>query len=137
MGVLDRKPENVDTFVPPEAPLQDGRPVGRSFARKARILLVAATAAVTVGLHVFRHRLYASEPPEILVHPAAVVLSPRASTTDDFDWDAVSRPYLSRVSSNHVYICAYPPPPPARTLHGHQMDNLLRRQSVRATPPSP
>ncbi len=92
MDHLDRTEEKVYAFVPPPgALLQDtGRPARRSFSRKARILLLAITAAVTVGLHVFKYRIYAYDSPEIIVRPA----STRTATelTKEFDWQSVSTP---------------------------------------------
>ncbi len=92
MDTLDLKAEKFYTFILPQAPLQDGRPAQKSFSRGARILLFAVAATVTVGLHVFKYRIYHSDYPEVFVHPAPVTMSIELTRTKEFDWESVSRP---------------------------------------------
>ncbi|KAI1785891.1 alpha/beta-hydrolase [Ganoderma leucocontextum] len=90
MDDLDRKAEQVrvyHTVVPPGGQFQDERPARRRLSRGARILLLVGTAAVTVGLHVFKDRLYASDYPEVLVHPAPATMSMEGGP--EFDWQSL------------------------------------------------
>ncbi|PIL33855.1 hypothetical protein GSI_03561 [Ganoderma sinense ZZ0214-1] len=85
MDDLDRKAEA--SYIP-LSPFQDApRPARRTFSRRARILLVAVTAAVTVGLHVCKHRLCATDRPEILVHPASTTMG--TERMKEIDWESL------------------------------------------------
>lgn len=134
MDGLDRK---VEAVYAPGAPFQGAAQLqvqGRSFSRRARILLVAVTAAVTLGLHVFKHRLYAPDYPEILVHPAPVTLVEKL--TKEFDWESVSRPSLLRTAprpSPSTLISSSSPPRSSTGLPATTASNARGSSSLSTT----
>ena len=133
MDGLDRK---VEAVYAPGAPFQDtAHPARRTtLSRLARILLVSATAAVTVGLHVFKRCLYY---PEILEHPAPMSLV--AKLTKEFDWESVSRPSLSRTAPfpSPFTLPSSSSPPRISTGHPATTANNVRGSSSPSTTSPP
>ena len=114
MDGLDRK---VEAVYAPGTPFQDAAhpPRRTTVSRRARILLVAATAAVTIGVHVFKRCLYY---PEVLEHPAPMSLV--AKLAKEFDWESVSRPSISHTAAPHPSPSTHPSSSsPRRRSTGH------------------